>query len=143
MDEELFVRWAQANALMGMMQMSIAPWRVLSPESYAMVKDAISLHEKFGPIFYDLAVHASKTGEPIVRHMAYEFPEQGYEAVNDLFMLGSDYLVAPVVEKGQREKIVRLPEGARWINDRGEEFEGGTTVTEAAPLDRLVYYKKI
>ncbi|MBQ2377577.1 MAG: glycoside hydrolase [Clostridia bacterium] len=143
MDEELFVRWAQANALMGMMQMSIAPWRVLSPESYRMVKDAINLHEQFGPLFYDLAVHASKTGEPIVRHMAYEFPEQGYEAVNDMFMLGSDYLVAPVVIKGAREKTVKLPAGAKWINDRGQEFDGGQTVVEDAPLDRLVYYKKI
>ena len=75
--------------------------------------------------------------------MAYEIPEQGYEAVNDMFMLGSDYLVAPVVVKGAREKTVKLPAGARWINDRGQEFDGGQTVVEDAPLDRLVYYKKI
>ena len=107
-----------------------------------MVKDAINLHEQFGPLFYELALHASKTGEPIVRHMAYEFPEEGFEACNDMFMLGSDYLVAPVVEQGAREKVVKLPRG-RWINDRGVEYEGGQTVTEDAPLDRLVYYKKI
>ncbi len=143
MDEELFVRWAQANALMGMMQMSIAPWRVLSPESYRLVKEAIKLHEDFGEVFYGLGVHASKTGEPMVRHMAYEFPEQGYEAVNDMFMLGSDYLVAPVMEKGAVTKTVKLPAGAKWVNDLGVTYEGGQTVVEDAPLNRLVYYKKI
>ena len=84
-----------------------------------------------------------KTGEPIIRHLAYQFPNEGYETVNDMFMLGDKYLVAPVVKQGAREKVVRLPANTRWVNDLGVEYEGGQTVVENVPLDRLVYYKKI
>ena len=78
LDEELFVRWAQANALMGMMQISIAPWRVLSKENTQRVIKAIKLHESFGDLFFELAQNASLNGEPIIRHMAYEFPDEGW-----------------------------------------------------------------
>lgn len=46
------------------------------------------LHEKFGSYILGLAKHASKTGEPIVRYMEYEFPNEGYENIKDQFMLG-------------------------------------------------------
>lgn len=140
LDEELFVRWAQANALMGMMQMSAAPWRVLSPENAALVLDAIRLHAKFGEKFTALAHNAAKTGEPIVRHMEYVFPHQGYERVNDQFMLGDDILVAPVLEPGARERRVILPEGS-WRADDGAICSG--VVTVSAPLSRIPYFEKI
>ncbi|MFK8006323.1 MAG: TIM-barrel domain-containing protein [Saprospiraceae bacterium] len=39
-DEELVVRSAQVHALMPMMQYSVAPWRVLSPENNELCKQA-------------------------------------------------------------------------------------------------------
>ena len=101
------------------------------------------LHEDMFPEIEKILSDTEKTGEPIVRHLAYQFPDENYETVNDMFMLGDKYLVAPVVKQGAREKVVRLPAGAKWVNDRGQEFEGGQTVVEDAPLDILVYYKKI
>lgn len=142
LDEELFVRWAQANALMGMMQMSISPWRVLNEENTAIVKNALKLHTKFGEELYALAVNASKTGEPVIRHMAYEFPDEGFETVNDQFMAGSDILAAPVLEKGRRSRSVILPKGSKWVSDMGKEFDGGQTIEEDVPLERLVYYRR-
>lgn len=142
LDEELFVRWAQANALMGMLQMSAAPWRVLNEKNAGLVLEAIRLHAKFGDKFFELAQNAAKTGEPITRHMEYVFPHCGYAKINDQFMLGSDILVAPVINKGETERDVVLPEG-RWESEQGEIFDGGQTIKITVPIERIPYFRKI
>ncbi len=141
-DEELFIRWTQANALMGMMQLSIGPWRILSKESWEIVKKYVLLHREYGEHFWALAQNSAKTGEPIVRSMEYQFPNNGYETIVDQFVLGDDIIVAPVVNKGQFEREVYLPEGT-WLSDEGKEYTGKTVITEKVPLDRLCYYKKV
>ena len=141
-DPELFVRWTEANALMAMMQLSAAPWRVLPAEYYGIVRKYIRLHESFGAQIYALAQHAAQTGEPIVRHMSYEFPGEGFETCGDQFMLGSDVLSAPVLVCGARSRSVRLPMG-QWRSDRGEVLDGGRTIAVDAPLDRLPYFVRV
>ena len=141
MDEELFVRWAQTNALMGMMQVSVAPWRVLSNENYTIVKEAIMLHSDYSNLFVDLAKQASVTGEPIVRHMAYEFPDENFEKVNDQFMVGDKILVAPVIKKSEQVRSVILPKG-KWQSSDGKNFIGGCIVEVDAPIDKLNFFVK-
>ena len=138
LDEELFVRWAQASALMGMMQVSAAPWRVLSPKNAALVRKAMRLHTRLGDLIFRLAKHAMETGEPIVRPMAYEFPEEGMEQAAGQFMLGSGLLAAPVTEKGAVTKTVQLPKG-RWIAWNGTAYEGGRTITVNTTLSDIPY----
>ncbi len=139
-DNELFVRYAQASALMPMMQISASPWCVLDKEHSDMVKEAMNLHDKFGELILSLAENAAQTGEPIIRHMAYEFPDCKMEEVSDQFMLGSDILVAPVLKKGVRKRYVKLPEGSWQTAD-------GTVYTQSgeipAPLESLLWLKKI
>lgn len=142
-DSELFIRWAQANSLMGMMQLSIAPWRIFNKDIFEIIKKAIIMHDKVGEYCVELAKQASVTGEPIVRHMCYVYPNEGFESVGDQFMLGDKYLVAPVLTKGCRKRTVKLPKGFTWKSDRGEIFEGGKVITEEAPLDRLIHYERI
>ena len=142
MDEELVVRSAQVHALMPMMQFSVAPWRILSEENQAICLDMAKLHEEMGPKILELAKHASKTGEPIVKPMALAFPESGYETVKDQFMLGDDILVAPVVEKGARSRRVVFPQG-KWESEKGKIITGGKTIEIDVPLERLPYFKKL
>ncbi len=139
LDEELFVRWAQANAMMGMMQISVAPWRVLSEKNAGLVKEAADLHTKFGELFFKLAENASETGEPIVRHMAYEFPYESFETENGQFMLGSDILVAPVLEKGARIKKVRFPLG-KWTDENGKIYDGGKVSDISVDMSSIPYF---
>ena len=40
---------------------------------------------------------AHKTGEPILRALEYNYPNQGFAEVKDVFMLGEDILVAPII----------------------------------------------
>jgi alpha-glucosidase (family GH31 glycosyl hydrolase) len=141
MDEELVVRSAQVHALMPMMQFSVAPWRVLSKENQAICLEMAKLHEKMGPMILELAKHASKTGEPIVKPLALAFPNNGYETIKDQFMLGDEILVAPVVENGARSRGVVLPPG-KWKCDEGKIFNGGRKIEITVPLERLPYFTK-
>jgi alpha-glucosidase (family GH31 glycosyl hydrolase) len=141
-DEELVVRSAQVHALMPMMQFSVAPWRVLSEENQAICLEMAKLHEKMGPMILELAIQASKTGNPIVMPMALAFPDNGYETVKDQFMLGNNILVAPVVEKGVRSRTVIFPKG-KWKGDDGSTISGGKTVKIQVPLERLPYFERL
>ena len=141
LDTELVVRYAQAAALCPMMQFSAAPWRILDEAQFAIVKQAALLHERFGPYIARLAKEAARTGEPILRHMAYAFPGQGMERVSDQFMLGAEILAAPVLKKGERSRMVKLPEGS-WEDMEGRPWEGGRTVSVDAPLEKLVWFRK-
>ena len=140
MDEELFVRWAQANALMGMMQMSLSPWRVLNEENTDRVIAALKLHAAMGEEIYALAQNASVTGEPIVRSMAYVFPNAGFETITDQFMLGEKHLVAPVITPKATERTVALPEGS-WLGWNQRKYKGGQTISVPVTMDDLPYFR--
>lgn len=138
-DQQLMIRSAQTQALMPMMQFSVAPWRVLDSTHQRYCQEAALLHAKMGKYIYELAQQAARDGEPIIRHMEYAFPNQGFESSNDQYMLGTTYLVAPMVDKGET-RIVKLPKG-NWVDDLGKKYGGGQTVTLNVPLNRLVYFK--
>ncbi|MDR3707971.1 MAG: glycoside hydrolase family 31 protein [Capsulimonadaceae bacterium] len=142
LDQELFVRMAQCSALFPTMQFSAAPWRVLDDEHLAIVLQAAKIHVEHGDEILALARDASHTGEPIIRHMAYVFPDCGFEAVKDQFMLGNDLLVAPVVTKGSRRRVVKFPPGT-WQGDDGSMVAGPCVEEVSAPLSRLPRYRRI
>lgn len=137
-DQELMIRSAQIQALMPMMQFSVAPWRVLDEKHLTLCREAALLHAKMGDYIFELAAKAAKDGEPIVRHMEYEFPQQGFESCNDQYMLGDKYLVAPMVDKGEI-RDVKLPKGS-WVDDLGTKYKGGRTIKVTVPRNRLVYF---
>ncbi|MDQ8201189.1 glycoside hydrolase family 31 protein [Pelagicoccus enzymogenes] len=139
-DQELVVRSAQVHALMPMMQFSVAPWRVLSPENNAICRDMANLHAEFGDEILELAQRSSITGEPIVKPMSWFWPDVGYERIHDQFILGDDLLVAPVVENGARSRSVSFPEGI-WIGDDGSKVEGPAVIDIKVPLERLPHYR--
>lgn len=140
-DQELFVRMAQASALFPMMQFSWAPWRVLDEWHASLCHEAAMLHKKFAPYIVELVRESAFSGEPIVRHMEYEFPHKGYEKMTDQFMLGDRVLVAPVITKGATKREVELPDG-KWLYLGKTEYEGARTVTVSAPLEVLPYFIK-
>jgi alpha-glucosidase len=137
-DQELMIRSAQTQALMPMMQFSVAPWRVLDSAHLKICREAALLHAKMGDYIYELAQKNAKDGEPIVRHLEYAFPNQGFEGCNDEFMLGDQYLVAPMLSKGT-SRMVRFPKGT-WVDELGKRHKGGQTIQLDVPLNRLPYF---
>ena len=140
-DQKLIVRSCQVHALMPMMQFSVAPWRILDKKHLGICAKFANLHKQFGPYILELAHNAAKTGEPIVRHMEYEFPNQGFENCKDQFMLGPKYLVAPVLTKEDSREVM-LPAG-EWKDDLGKVWKGGQKIKIDVPIDRLPYFEKI
>lgn len=140
-DQELIVRSAQVHALMPMMQFSVAPWRILSRENLEITRQAALLHQEMGDYILQCARESSASGEPIVRHMEYMFPNEGFAECKDQFMLGNKYLVAPVV-KPVNIRTVKLPKG-KWKDEKGKIYTGGKTFTFDIPLERLLYFERM
>jgi alpha-glucosidase (family GH31 glycosyl hydrolase) len=138
-DELLIVRSAQCSALMPMMQFSVAPWRVLSKNNLQIIKQAVELRKKYTPYILQLAKQAALTGEPIVRSMEYEFPNQGFSDHKGQFMLGTKYLIAPVIATNGA-KTIDLPKG-RWKDDKGKIFKGPRKIQETIALERLPVFE--
>lgn len=89
-----------------------------------------------------LVQEAADTGLPVVRHPFIHYPQDA--AVWDLqyqFMVGSEFMVAPVLDEGAAEVEIYLPAG-EWVNVwTGETVAGGQTLTVAAPLGQpAVFY---
>ncbi len=138
-DQELFVRFLQCSAFFPILQFSVAPWRVLDKKHLAYCLDIVHLRQKFAKDIVNIARCAAETGEPIIRHMEYQFPGRGYERVDQQFMLGDKILVAPVVEKGASRKRIVFPEGI-WSGDDGSIVKGPVEKEVDAPLSRLPYF---
>jgi len=138
MDPELFIRWTQASTLMPMMQFSYAPWH-LDEESLEIVKRYIALHHDLGDYIYDCVQEAHRTGTPIIRPLFFRNPDDPITyTIQDQFMLGDRYLVAPVLEKGAVSRNLYLPKGT-WIDFWSRtEYRGPQMLNDfPAPLDLL------
>ena len=138
-DQELFVRFTQCSALFPMMQFSLAPWRLLDAGHLAAVEAAVALRQALLPEMLALVDHAARTGEPILRPLAYHHP--GYEALLDQFLLGEDILVAPVLERGATTRSAQLPPG-RWVAPDGSSVAGPATIRIPVGLDSLPHWRR-
>jgi alpha-glucosidase len=141
-DQELIVRSAQCQALMPMMQFSVAPWRVLDKAHLQSVLKAVKVREDHTPYIMRLVAQSAATGEPVVRSMEYVFPHQGYENVNDQFMLGEQILVAPVLKNGTGNREVMIPTGT-WREFNGELYQGPARLSLTVKDDELCYFEKV
>jgi alpha-glucosidase len=151
-EPELFLRWVQACCLNPRMVMnswkeggvSNVPW--MHPEVTKDVIAAIQLRYQLMPYLLSLFERASSHHEPIIRPTFYDFPddEECFKDSDD-FMLGREYLVAPVVEQGHTQRRVylpKLPAGHAWRDfSSGEVLTAGQYHTVAAPLARLPLFQ--
>ena len=112
-------------------------------EVYAICKKYLTLREKLRPYVRQLMQRTHETGEPIMRPMFFDFPEDDIcWRLERQYMFGPDYLVVPVLEAGLRKVNAYLPKG-RWQNiDTQEVFQGESWVEMDAPLDIIPVLKR-
>lgn len=106
---------------------------------YKICKKYILIRENMREYTRRLMEEAHEKGSPIIRTLFYEFPEDNNcWDIEDQYMYGDTYLVAPILYAGQREREVYLPKGYRWENTAtGEVHEGGNTIVLQCPLDTM------
>jgi alpha-D-xyloside xylohydrolase len=113
-------------------------------ENQKIMSNYLFMRERLRPYTRKLMEEAHEKGSPLMRTMFYEFPNDKIcWELKDQYMFGSEILVAPVMEEGVRSREVYLPAGVNWINScTGQEFEGGQTVSVAAPLEVIPVFTK-
>ena len=107
-------------------------------EVYEICRRYMELREKLRPYLREVMRTAHEKGDPVMRPLFYEFPEEekAWET-DDEYLLGPDLLAAPILYEGMTEREVYLPKGSwRSIAD-GTVYEGGRTYTVPAPKDVL------
>lgn len=114
-------------------------------ETYKICKKYMELRAKMKPYIRYLMKQASRQGDPVIRPMFYEFPDENimYD-LKEQYMFGPELLVAPVLYEGMKELSVVLPKGETWIYAwTKEEFVGGKQVIVQTPRDIIpVFVKK-
>ncbi|MDZ7373678.1 MAG: hypothetical protein ONB23_06875 [candidate division KSB1 bacterium] len=144
--KKCFVRWVQHGTFSPLMQMAGRADFVEAPFSWD--QEAVEIYRLYAklrvqmiPYILDMARKAHHQGVPIVRHLAWEWPNipevhsQDYE-----YLFGDDLLVAPVVTEVDRREVY-LPPG-RWVDfwDRAKVYEGPARLVVTVPLERIPLY---
>ena len=155
-EDQLMMRWAEMNAFTAILRTHEGN----QPEQNAQVytdQEQIEQFTRMSKIYKALAFYrrtlfqeASSLGYPVVRHLWLHYPDDQEAREQDKqFLLGSELLVAPVLEKCVFDwscnpiQQVYLPDDS-WIHLwTGEEFEGEQSITVEAPIGYPpVFYKK-
>ena len=143
-DRETYIRWFQHTALSTVMQVGTntndLPWslgipKVLDEEVLNLYRDYARLHLRLFPYLWTYVQKIPQDGRPIQRPLGLAYPELE-EHPSDIYLLGDNLLVAPVIEVGAVKKNLIFPEGA-WIDWwTGERHEPGAATVDA-PLSTL------
>jgi alpha-glucosidase (family GH31 glycosyl hydrolase) len=99
------------------------------------------------PYRIELVKEASETGLPVVRHPFIHYPnDPEVPALNYQYMLGSELMVAPVLDPGADAVKVYLPAGKwlhLWTGNRYGSTQRGVYETVSAPIGEPgVFYKE-
>lgn len=148
---ELYARWLQAAALTPFLRSHSVGW-VGNKEAWEygdeftkINRATVEMRYQFLPYLYTLFYNHEQSGEPVMRPLWYEYPNDRLTyLIDDQFLVGKDVLVAPVVKQGLKTREIYLPFGDNWINWwTGERFEGGKKHTIQTPLDKLPLFVRV
>jgi alpha-D-xyloside xylohydrolase len=88
------------------------------------------------PYIYNEAVNSAERGEPLMRALMIDFPNDPASfVIDDEYMFGRDLLVAPILNEHTRERAVHFPPGT-WLNLWTlEEIVAGPCTISGYPSD--------
>ena len=113
-------------------------------EVYPILVKYMKRREEMRDYVRELMVQAHELGTPLMRGMWYAFPEDAACAdLQDQYMFGDRYLVAPVLECGARSRSVYLPAGTWKQVETGEVYEGGRRIEADCPLDVIPVFERV
>lgn len=145
-DPELYIRWLQLNTFLPSMQYSIVPW-IYNETIIKIAQKFTKMHETYSDVLLKYANVATQTGEPIIRPLWWIAPDDDVALTSeDEFLVGDEFLVAPVMEAGARARDIYFPDG-RWrdqFKDINKTIEGPKwEINVSVALDELAFYRKV
>lgn len=147
--EELFIRWMQVGAFLpifrnhsNMHTKRQEPWE-FGERAEKISKNIIELRYKLIPYLYTTFYDSHKIGIPVFRPLVMEYQnDENVFDISDEFMLGSCMLIAPVINEGQRERDVYLPEGIWYNYFTNEKYDGNHTYTLKCDINEVLLFIK-
>lgn len=147
-NRETFTRWFEHTALTPVMQIGTSsndvaweptPDNGFDAEMLGWYRDYTRLHIRLFPYLWTHAERLAIDGRPLMRALGLAYPELGVHPP-DIYLLGDDLLVAPVIDAGATSREVTFPPGSwvDWFN--GQVFAGEQTAVVDAPLAKLPLY---
>ncbi|MBE5841705.1 MAG: glycoside hydrolase family 31 protein [Butyrivibrio sp.] len=113
-------------------------------DNFEIMKKYYDIRKELKPYIKALYNEASTNGSPLIRTMFYEFPEdEKCWDIQDQYMFGEKYLVAPILHLNEFEREVYLPKGNWKLTSTGEEFAGERTVKVSAPIEYMPVFEKL
>ena len=108
--------------------------------NFGILKDLIFLRERLRPYIEKHMAVASKNGVPIMRPMFFDYPDDEIcYSLGEQYMFGDDIIFAPIVNEGQTEKQVYLPEG-EWVLTKNEQPYPAGWHTVKTEIDEFIAF---
>lgn len=140
-DTETYCRWVEFGCFSPIMRTHGTeprePWE-FGPDAEGIYTFYTWLRQNLLGYIVDAAAEASRTGMPIMRSMAFAFPEcADVAASEDQYMFGPAVLVAPMLTPGTTRRVCLPPAGGNWV-----DFWSGATLAPGwhdtpAPMERI------
>jgi len=148
-DGELLARWTQVGAFMPFFRNHNSQGnRPQEPYAFgepyeAICRRYIELRYRLLPYIYTAFWQAAETGLPVARALALAFPgDRRVASVDDAYLFGDAFLVAPLMAPGGTGRAVYLPAGGWYDFWTGTRYDGPTDIPAQAPLDVLPLYAR-
>ena len=118
-------------------------------ETQMLLARYVRLRATLAPYMRELSMNVSLRGEPTMRPLWWEFPDdEGSASINDQYFLGPHLLVAPVTTRNATTRDVYFPCGpgvtgwrSYWGGGAVEQC-GSQRRTVPAPLDTIPVYMR-
>jgi alpha-D-xyloside xylohydrolase len=148
---ELYTRWYEFGAFVPVFR---SHGELIKRETFEIAKPGTPVYNilafydrlryRLLPYIYTLAADTYHKSGTIMRGLVMDFPNDAkVRNIADEYMFGPSFLVAPVTDYHAKSRQVYLPAGTRWYDFyTGAVFEGGQTITAAAPLDKMPLFVK-
>jgi alpha-glucosidase len=146
---ELYLRWFQMSCFVPLLRTHSAvgtkprePW-VFGEPTTNIIRKYLQLRYKLIPYYYSIAWEAVQKGIPVIRPIFWDEPTNTTLLdVKDTFLLGSHFLIAPVLEENARNRSVIFPDG-KWLSFWDEqEYQGISTYEVPADLEMIPIFIK-
>ena len=151
--KELLMRWTELGAFTVVFRTHEGNRPELNHQFYSDAETTrhfsrlAKVYAAWEPYRRELVHQASRTGLPVVRHPFLHYPDDPeVYGLEHQFMVGPEFMVAPVLDPGERSVELYLPAG-RWVHLwSGEGYgspEAGVWVEVEAPVgEPAVFYRE-